>query len=225
MTSTILITGANRGIGLELARQFAQGGWRVIGTTRDPAKAGALRETGAEVEFLEAADPGAITALAARLEGRPLDAMIANAGVAVALEAKPAELTRDQFFASLRTNTFAPFLLAAALKPNLLAGQRRICAAMSSLMSSITANDWATQYGYRASKTALNASWKALAQDWAPEGITCFLLRPGMVATDMTEGRGIDVRVSVAGMKAVVEGLTPADAGRCIGYDGKDVPW
>lgn len=225
MTSTILISGATRGIGLELARQFAADGWQVLGTARDPVRAVALRATGAEVLPLEAADPAAIAALAAALAGRPLDVVIANAGVAVNIEAPAAEVTRDDFLATVRTNTIAPFALATALKPNLLASRRRVVAAMSSLMSSVGANDWGTQYAYRASKTALNASWRALAAEWAPEGITCLLLRPGMVATDMTAGTGIDVRVSVAGMKRVVETLTPADAGRIIGYDGHDVPW
>lgn len=225
MASTILISGANRGIGLELARQFALDGWEVLGTARDPGAAGALRETGARVLPLEATDPASIAALVAALDGHPVDVLIANAGIAIHLAAKPAEVTRADFLKVIRTNTIAPFALATALKPNIRASERRIATAMSSLMSSVGANDWGTQYTYRASKTALNASWKALAAEWAPEGITCLLLRPGMVATDMTGGQGIDVRLSVAGMKRVIEGLSPADAGRIIGYDGLDVPW
>jgi NAD(P)-dependent dehydrogenase (short-subunit alcohol dehydrogenase family) len=225
MTSTILISGANRGIGLELARQFAADGWTVLGTARSPARAGALREAGAEVLPLEATDPASIAALSATLAARPLDVVIANAGIAVNLEATAAAVTRADFLATVRTNTIASFAFATALKPNLIASRRRVVAAMSSLMSSVGANDWGTQFAYRASKTALNASWRALAAEWAPEGITCFLLRPGMVATDMTAGKGIDAAVSVAGMKRVIEGLTPADAGRIIGYDGRDVPW
>lgn len=174
---------------------------------------------------LEATDPGSIAALAGALEGRSLDVLIANAGIAINLAASPVEVTRADFLQVMGTNTFAPLALAAALKPNLLAGERRIVAAMSSLMSSIGANDWATQYTYRASKTGLNAVWRALAQDWRDEGLTCMLLRPGMVQTDMTNHTGIPVSESVAGMKQVIEGLTHADAGRIIGYDGTDVPW
>lgn len=102
---------------------------------------------------LEATDPGSIAALAGALEGRSLDVLIANAGIAINLAASPVEVTRADFLQVMGTNTFAPLALAAALKPNLLAGERRIVAAMSSLMSSIGANDWATQYTYRASKT------------------------------------------------------------------------
>ena len=160
---TILISGANRGIGLELARQFSIDGWTVIGTARDVAAAtelAALPQT--SVLPLEATDPDAIAALAKTLAGQPIDVIIANAGIAINLAAKPVEVTRADFLKVVRTNTFAPLALVAALKPNLLAGQRKVALAMSSLMSSIEANNWATQYTYRASKTGLNAVMTAL---------------------------------------------------------------
>ena len=97
--------------------------------------------------------------------------------------------------------------------------------AMSSLMSSISANDWGTQYCYRASKTALNATWRSLADEWRPDGISCVLLRPGFVKTDMTNHQGMEVSDSVAGMRQVIGGLGLADSGRVIGFDGLDVPW
>jgi len=223
---TILISGANRGIGLELARQFSAGGWSVLGTARDPSQAEELASlANTKVLPLEATDPASIEALVATLDGQPIDVLIANAGIAINLEAKPAEVTRADFLKVVKTNTFAPLALASALKPNILASERKIAMAMSSLMSSIGANDWGTQYTYRASKTGLNSVWSALALEWRPLGITCTLLRPGMVATDMTGFKGISVETSVAGMKSVVEGLTPADSGRIIGYDGTDVPW
>ena len=224
--STILISGANRGIGFELARQFAADGWTVLGTARDPSSAGELDAiTGATVLPLDVTQRSSIEALCGILDGRPIDVLIANAGIAVNLEAKPAEVTREDFLTVVETNTFAPLALAAALKPNLMAGKRKIATAMSSLMSSIGANDWGTQYTYRASKTGLNAIWSALAAEWRPDGIICTLLRPGLVATRMTNFKGIPVETSVAGMKAVVTGLTMNDSGRIIGYDGIDVPW
>jgi NAD(P)-dependent dehydrogenase (short-subunit alcohol dehydrogenase family) len=223
---TLLISGANRGIGLELARQFSHDGWTVIGTARNPDAAAELQGfPNTSVLPLEATSAASIADLVKTLKGQPIDVLIANAGIAINLEAKPAEVTRADFLTVLRTNTIGPFALATALKPNILAGERKIVLAMSSLMSSITANDWATQYTYRASKTALNASWRALAQEWRPEGVTCGLIRPGMVATEMTQYRGIAVETSVAGLKSVVERMTLADAGRIIGYDGTDVPW
>lgn len=223
---TLLISGANRGIGFELARQFSAGGWTVLGTARDVGAAtelAALPNTTALP--LDATDSGSIANLVKLLDGQPIDVLIANAGIAVNLAAKPAEVTREDFLHVVRTNTFAPLALAAALKANILASERKVALAMSSLMSSIEANNWATQYTYRASKTGLNAVWTALTQEWKPLGITCGLIRPGMVATRMTDFKGIPVETSVAGLKKVVEGLTPADAGRIIGYDGTDVPW
>lgn len=221
----VLISGANRGIGLELARQFSEAGWQVIGTARQPVQAEALAATGAQVLPLHADDEASILALKATLKETPIDVLIANAGIALNLDAGPGDVTRKEFSQTIRTNTWGPLALARALKPNIAASELRLCCAMSSLMSSISANDWGTQYGYRASKAALNAAWIGLADEWRPDGITCLLLRPGMVATDMTEGRGIPVQQSVGGMKQVIEGLSPADAGRIIGYDGLDVPW
>jgi NAD(P)-dependent dehydrogenase (short-subunit alcohol dehydrogenase family) len=123
------------------------------------------------------------------------------------------------------TNMFGPLRLMTALKPNLMAGDRRLALGMSSLMSSISSNDWGTQHAYRASKTALNAAWRSLQEEWAADGICCVLLRPGFVKTDMTGHQGLDVDVSVAGMLSVIDGLALSDSGRLIGYDGKDVPW
>jgi NAD(P)-dependent dehydrogenase (short-subunit alcohol dehydrogenase family) len=224
---TLLISGANRGIGLELARQFSADGWTVIGTARDPGAATELTALlpGTVALPLEATESQSIADLVKILDGEPIDVLIANAGIAINLQARPAEVTRADFLKVVRTNTFAPLALAAALKPNILASERKIALAMSSLMSSIGANDWATQYTYRASKTGLNAVWTALTREWKPLGITCGLIRPGMVATRMTDFRGIPVETSVSGLKKVVEGLTLADAGRIIGYDGTDVPW
>lgn len=223
---TLLVSGANRGIGYELARQFSEGGWKVIGTSRDVAAAtelSALPNTTALP--LEATDPESIANLVKLLDGEPVDVLIANAGIAFNLGASPAEVTRADFLKTVRTNTFAPLALAGALKANILASDRKVALAMSSLMSSIEANNWATQYTYRASKTGLNAVWTALTQEWKPLGIACGLIRPGMVATQMTDFKGIPVETSVAGLKKVVEGFTLADAGRIIGYDGTDVPW
>ncbi len=224
--STILISGANRGIGFELARQFGADGWTVLGTARDPSTAGELEAlTGATVLPLDVNRSNSIDALCGALDGRPIDVLIANAGIAFNLEAKPAEVTREDFLKVIETNTFAPLALAAALKPNLLAGRLKIATAMSSLMSSIGANDWGTQYTYRASKTGLNAVWSTLAREWRADGIICTLLRPGLVATRMTNFNGLAVETSVAGMKNVIARLTIADSGRIIGYDGTDVPW
>jgi NAD(P)-dependent dehydrogenase (short-subunit alcohol dehydrogenase family) len=223
--ASILIAGANRGIGAEFVRQFAAADWTVLGTARDDKGLAAVEASGARPLRLDITSDDSIAALAAELDGLPLDAVIANAGISGDLSLAIEAIGADEMLRVFDTNLFGVLLLTRALKPNLVAGNRRLAMAMSSLMSSISSNDWGTQYCYRASKTALNAAWRSLATEWRPDGITCTLLRPGFVKTDMTNQQGMEASVSVAGMLQVVENLTLADTGRVIGYDGLDVPW
>ena len=225
MAPTILIAGASRGIGREFVRQFLDAGWQVHATARGAADLAALTQAGAIAHRLDITSDASIAALADELGGTPLDAVIANAGISGDLTLPIEAVGADEMLRVFDTNLFGVLLLVRALKPNLMAGERKLAMAMSSLMSSISANDWGTQYCYRATKTALNATWRSLADEWRPDGIGCVLLRPGFVKTDMTEHKGMDVEVSVAGMLNVVSKLTLADSGRVIGYDGLDVPW
>jgi len=222
---TILVAGASRGIGREFVRQLAAAGWSVHATVRSEADIRPLEADCAGVHRLDIARDESIAALAAAVSGLPFDAVLANAGISGDLSLSSDAITVDEMARVFETNTFGPLLLMSALKPNLLAGRRRLALGMSSLMSSISSNDWGEQHCYRASKTALNATWRSLAEEWEPDGISCVLLRPGFVRTDMTGHRGMAVEVSVAGMVAVIAGLSIADTGRVIGYDGLDVPW
>ena len=109
---------------------------------------------------------------------------------------------RTDFLDVFAVNTFGPLVLASALLPNIEIGKRKLATAMSSLMSSISRNDWGTQHVYRASKTALNAVWTSLAREWRPRGIACVLIRPGYVRTDMTKFQGdLDPPESVRGLR------------------------
>jgi NAD(P)-dependent dehydrogenase (short-subunit alcohol dehydrogenase family) len=225
---SVLISGSNRGIGLEFARQYAADGWRVYATARNLADAADLGALGKRVSIhrLNVTDEGSINELARAMAGRPLDVLIANAGISGDL-ARPAErIDQKEIIDVMAVNAFGALALAAALHPNLCAGTRKISIAMSSLMASIAMNDFGTQYIYRASKTALNALWTSLALEWRDDGITCVLLRPGLVRTRMTNFRGdLEADESVAGMRRVIAGLSLADSGRFISYDGKDMPW
>ena len=223
--SSILIAGASRGIGREFVRQFLAAGWQVHATARDAAGEASLAEAGAIAHRLDITSDASIADLVDALAGTPLDAVIANAGISGDLSLPIEAVTAAEMLGVFDTNLFGVLLLTRALKPNLLAGRRRLAMAMSSLMSSIASNDWGTQYCYRATKTALNAGWRSLAEEWRDDAITCVLLRPGFVKTDMTDHQGMEVSVSVAGMLNVVNGLSLADSGRVIGYDGLDVPW
>jgi NAD(P)-dependent dehydrogenase (short-subunit alcohol dehydrogenase family) len=225
MASSILIAGASRGIGREFVTQFVAAGWDVHATARNAAGCADLTSAGAKAHLLDITSDDSIAALAAKLDGVPLDAVIANAGIAGDLHLPIEAIEAGEMLGVLDTNLFGVLLLIRALKPNIAASEKKLAMAMSSLMSSISANDWGTQYCYRASKTALNATWRSLADEWREDGIACVLLRPGLVKTEMSEGRGMEASVSVAGMLKEVGKMTLADSGRVIGFDGSDVPW
>ena len=218
---TILITGANRGIGLELARQYVADGWDVIGTARSPERAGELNALGVQVEQLDAADPTHITALADRLKGRAIDVMIANAGVM-----GPLDLDPEGWVETFRTNSIGPTLLAEALKPNVLAGGQKKMVAITSRMGSIGDNSAGGYAVYRSSKAALNAAWTSLALDWRADGLTLAMLHPGWVQTDMGGANAaVTPQESVAGLRKVIASLTPNRSGVFKAFDGADIPW
>lgn len=218
---TVLITGANRGIGLEFARQYAADGWDVIATARRPGDADELKRPGVQVEELDAADPASIAALERRLEGRPIDVMIANAGVG-----GPRDLDPEGWAQTLATNSIGPTLLAASLRANVAASSERKMVAITSRMGSIADNGSGGYVIYRSSKAALNAAWRSLSIDWRDDGITLAMLHPGWVQTDMGgPSAQIDTRTSVAGMRQLIAGLTPERSGSFLTYEGQEVPW
>jgi NAD(P)-dependent dehydrogenase (short-subunit alcohol dehydrogenase family) len=226
--NSVLISGANRGIGLEFARQYAADGWRVHATARDLADAADLQALGGDVRIhrLDVTEQRSIDDLASELGDAPIDLLIANAGVSGDLVRPPERVTREEIIEVMAVNSFGPLALAAGLLPNLLRGERKLATAVSSLMGSIGSNDWGTQYVYRASKTALNALWTSLGREWQSHRIACVLLRPGLVRTRMTNFQGdLEPGESVGGMRRVIADLSLADSGRIIGYDGVDVPW
>jgi len=217
---TVLITGANRGIGLEFARQYAADGWTVVATARQPDAADELKQLGVEILTLDAADPASIDALAARLNGRPIDVFIANAGIA------PQGLDAPKWSAAFATNCIGPTLLAQALKANVAASGERKMIAISSRMGSIADNDSGGSIVYRSSKAALNGAWHSLSIDWRGDGIALAMLHPGWVQTRMGgAGATIDAGTSVAGMRQVIATLGPDRSGSFLNYDGQELPW
>lgn len=233
MSSTVLITGANRGLGLEFVRQYAAAGWRVVATCRNPGAADALAALPVEVAALDVADLAGLPAAVARLGQGPLDLVINNAGVfgGSYADQELSHVTPAHWDEVLRVNTIAPLMLTTALLPRLPgpgpgagAGARAVF--LSSQLGSMADNTSGGLYLYRSSKAALNAVVKSLAIDLAPRGITVAALHPGWVRTDMGGPQApLDAPTSVAGMRAVIDGLTPADSGRFLAYDGKEVPW
>ena len=223
---TVLITGANRGIGLALAQRYARNGYTVIGTARKPDKATALKETGARVETLDVTDSASVRAMAARLEGIPIDVLINNAGVAGGDSRDMAALDVDAIMHTLDVNTLGPLRVIQALYPNLQASDRKLVVNISSMMGSNKLNTWGCCAGYRASKAGLNAINTTLAQDFGKEGMTFVVMHPGYVQTDMNEGRGnITADQSAKGIAAVIRKLRHKDNGGYYDWEGKELPW
>jgi NAD(P)-dependent dehydrogenase (short-subunit alcohol dehydrogenase family) len=219
----VLVTGAGRGIGLELARQYAADGWEVVATVRDPAGAADLAGLGVRVEPLDMLDFAALAAFPERLGTAPLDLFVANAGVSKAKWIRD----RDDVEAWQEVhavNAVAPTLLAESLLPLVEAAGGRM-AAISSRMGSI--DDSSGGYiGYRASKAALNAAWRALALGWRDRPVTLLLLHPGWVQTDMGGPQApLPAQESVAGMRRVIAGLPRSASGAFVDYRGAPVPW
>jgi NAD(P)-dependent dehydrogenase (short-subunit alcohol dehydrogenase family) len=225
---TILISGASRGLGLEFARQYAGAGWQVHAACRDPDQATALRAVAGDVVLhpLEVTEKASLDELVLRLNGSPLDLLIANAGVSGPRSMTAELVDHDSWLETLAVNTIAPLALAGALRRNLERGQQKKVVAISSRLGSIACNDSGGFYAYRSSKAALNAVWKSLAVDWQAAGMICVVLHPGWVATDMG-GASADLQPpeSVAGMRKVIEGLTPVANGHFFNYDGAELPW
>ncbi len=224
---TVMITGANRGLGLEFAREYASEGWTVIATCRDPASASELKAVGNSIELhgLDVADFPAIDRLAQTLKGRPIDVLINNAGV-IGTERRLGELDGERWLATLRVNSVAPILVAQAFLFNLKAGGDKKAVFITSLMGSIADNASGGYYDYRSSKSALNAAVKSFAIDTAPDGITAAVLHPGWVKTDMGGPNAPTERgTSVGGMRKVIARLEPSDSGRFFNFDGKELPW
>lgn len=223
--STVLITGANRGIGLEYARQFAAKGYDVIGTVRDPADAKELAAVTDRVELLDVVDVTSVAALARRLNGAPIDVLVNNAGMLGRVDVTVDKVDFTMMEQTLAVNTLGPLRVTQALLPNLRAGKRRVVVNMSSDLGSIEQSDgrW---YAYRASKAALNQITRTLSAELAQEGFVCVVLHPGWVRTDMGGPSATNsAEESVAGLVAVIERLGPADNGRFYDFKGTPIPW
>ena len=223
---TVLITGASRGLGQELARQYAAAGWRVIACSRQPSARNG--ETGIERRTLDVTDARSMAALAESLGERPIDVLINNAGVRGDTGGLSTVRPED-FLEVMRVNALAPILVVQALLRNLLAGGDRIVANISSRAGSLaegTLDDDEGDYAYRCSKAALNMATVKLAQDLRPHRVTVLSLHPGWVRTDMGGHQAsVPVAESAAGLKAIIDRAGLAESGSFRAFDGRTVSW
>ena len=216
-----VVTGSNRGIGLELVRQLKARGADVVGVCR--VRSPELEALRVRVEEnIDVTKPAAWEKLAERFANDDIDLLIQNAGVLVADSIDDVDLSevRNQ----LEINAIAPLFLTRALAPRLTKGSKVVL--ITSRMGSIGDNSSGGYYGYRMSKAALNAAGVSLAHDLRPRGIAVALLHPGSVRTQMTRGQGmIDVQASVRGLLQRIDELHVETSGRFLHQNGDVLPW
>jgi len=239
---TVLVTGANRGLGFEFVQQYAADGWNVIATCRDPAKADKLKalakkHAAIRIEEIDVTDTKSITVLATKLNGVLIDLLINNAGIFSGnkpVAFNPDDRDKSQDFGTidpdawakvLYTNTIAPVLVTQALLPNVQQSKEPKIIMISSSMGSIAEADQGF-IAYRTSKSALNSAMRNISHALKAKKITVVSLHPGWTQTDMG-GSWADIKpdVSISGMRKVIAGLTIKNTGQFLRYSGEIVPW
>ncbi len=225
---TVLITGANRGIGLELVKCYLADDWYVHASCRAPAEASELKALACDtlsVHGLEVTDDYSIEEVARELKGMPLDILLNNAGAMSKDRHAHTLIDRADWLHSFNVNTISPLALARAFMPHLeLAGG--IIATLSSRMGSNEASPGGGAYAYRATKAAVNKVMSSLSTEVAEHGIYTILFHPGWAQTSMGGPNAeIDVRTSASGMKQVLDEFTPEQSGKFFNYDGTHIPW
>jgi NAD(P)-dependent dehydrogenase (short-subunit alcohol dehydrogenase family) len=221
LMATWLVTGSNRGIGLELCRQLKARGDTVIATCRSKSKA--LEAVGVELlEGVDTGDDASVERLAKRLGDRTLDVVVNNAGI---LEPDNLDsLSFDSIRRQLEVNSLGPLRVTRALRPCFTRGTK--VAIVTSRMGSIADNTSGGMYGYRMSKTAVNMAAASLARDLAPSGVAVILLHPGFVKTEMTGGNGhIDASEAARNLIARIDAATIDDSGTFRHANGESLPW
>ena len=233
---TVLITGASRGIGLELARQYAERGWNVIATARNPGSSAALKEIAGShpnvtLEALDVTDLAGIDALAARYKGRPIDVLLNNAGISGGDDMGTfGHLDYAVYDRVHATNVLGPLKMAEAFLPNVAASQQKKIINISSTEGSLSlVKGRGGSYFYRSSKAALNMVMRSLAIDLRPQGITVGLVSPGFVKDDFTRGIDLPIMItpqqSAAAVIKVIDGYDLAKSGTFLRHTGEEAPW
>lgn len=231
MTKTVLITGANRGLGLEFVRQYAEEGAFVMACCRHPDQAAELQDlqkihSNIELHSLDVSSQSDRLNLKEKIGKKPVDILINNAGM-LEKESAFGEVSVDTLNMSFLVNAVAPLKLTELLIDNIARSKRKLIVCISSSMGSISDNTSGGYYSYRASKTALNMLMKSAGIDLASQGIQVLLLHPGWVKTRMGGNEAmIEPKTSIAGMRKVIENYSPEKGEvRFYRYNGEIVAW
>ncbi|MGB4813299.1 MAG: SDR family oxidoreductase [Methylophilaceae bacterium] len=228
-TFTVLITGANRGLGLEFTKQYAADGWQVLACCRQPQSALALHDivsknSNVKILTLDVGDFKQIEALAASLHDTPIDLLINNAGIYP--ESSFGDCDETAWAQAFKINSMAPLKMVEAFVTHLTKSRLKKVATLSSKMGSISDTQTGMSYIYRTSKTAVNMVMKNLSLDLKPYGISVVTLHPGWVRTEMGGPDGlIDAPESVTGLRKVIEQLSIDNTGKFIAFDRQEIAW
>ncbi len=226
--TTVLITGANRGLGLEFAKQYAADGWSVIATCRNPIGVGELAEIEGDIAVygLDVNNPPSLERFVADLDGRAIDVLINNAGVYGPKGITAKDVTAEDWMPVMQTNMMAPLFMARALLDNVTKGDRKLIVNISSVMASIEKGAAGSEYIYRSSKAGLNMVMACYAQEIADTGVAVVMFHPGWVQTDMGgPSATLTPAESITALRASIENLSVEDNGKFMNYDGTPMPW
>jgi len=232
-TNSILVTGSNRGLGLEWVRQYARLGWRVYATCRFPEQADELRKLasdhpGVTIHTLDVTKPEQIGALARELRDVSLDILLNNAGVYYERWGKDklGSIDYANWQQTFAVNVLGAMRLSEAMLDSVARSRRRLLVGISSHMGSITDIGSGNDYAYRSSKAALNAAMTGLSHEVAPRKVGVLLLHPGWVQTRMGGDAALYTPAeSVQGMREIIDHFTLEESGVFLRFDGTRMPW
>jgi NAD(P)-dependent dehydrogenase (short-subunit alcohol dehydrogenase family) len=230
--SSVLITGANRGLGFEFARQYLVDGWRVFATCRNPAGADKLKalakSVGDKLTIVEmdVTNPESIAKAATELDGTAIDLLINCAGITGPSGQRAGNVNYASWANVFDVNTMGPLRVLEAFIGLVARSERKLVVSITSGMGSLADNTSGGSIAYRSSKAALNMVMRSAAIDLAPRGISCIVLNPGWVKTDMGGPNAtITPQESVGALRRLIAGLGAKNSGKFYHYDGSEYPW
>jgi len=228
----VLITGANRGLGLEFARQYLADGWQVFAACRDPASAGELQRLARDssgkltIVAMDVTEAASIRKAAIRLEGVAIDLVINSAGIVGVSGQRAGNIDYASWAHVLDVNTMGPLRVLENFLDHIARSERRLVVTITSGMGSIGDNTSGGSIAYRSSKAAVNMVMRSAAIDLAPRRISCVVVNPGWVKTDMGgPGATLTPQESVTALRQLIETLGPMNSGKFYHYDGSEYPW
>ena len=228
----VLITGANRGLGLEFARQYLAAGWQVYAACRDPASASELcqlaEDGGGKLRILEmdVTEARSVKAAAAELDGQSIDLLLNNSGIIGPHGQTIGNIDYDAWAEVLEVNTMGPLRVSEAFVDNVARSDRKLIVTLTSGMGSLADNTSGGSIAYRSSKAAVNMVMRSLAIDLTSRGISCVVVNPGWVQTEMGGANAtLTPLESVTALRGLIETLGSAQSGKFFNYDGREYAW